>query len=137
MQSENEYQIELMNDFKAHELRWVGLLELATDKHGIQSRKRSEGQRLPLPVIPANAGIQRYKLQSMDPRLREDDELTPRASEAKGPLPAEEGWVMEKKKKKEKETHPAQWVGLCVFCLWVGLLIKCSFNYLRVWGCEE
>jgi hypothetical protein len=28
----------------------------------------------------------------------------PRASEAKGPLPAEEGWVMEKKKKrKEKE----------------------------------
>jgi hypothetical protein len=27
----------------------------------------------------------------------------PRASEAKGPLPAEEGWVMEKKKKKKKE----------------------------------
>jgi len=30
-------------------------------------------------------------------------ECQPRASEAKGPLPAEEGWVMEKKKKKEKE----------------------------------
>jgi len=26
----------------------------------------------------------------------------PRASEAKGPLPAEEGWVMEKKRKEKK-----------------------------------
>ncbi len=26
----------------------------------------------------------------------------PRASEAKGPLPAEEGWVMEKKERKER-----------------------------------
>jgi hypothetical protein len=36
----------------------------------------------------------------------------PQASEAKGPLPAEEGWVMEKKKKKEKEeTHGTQSMG--------------------------
>jgi hypothetical protein len=28
--------------------------------------------------------------------------VRPRASEAKGPLPAEEGWVMEKKEKREK-----------------------------------
>jgi hypothetical protein len=53
----------------------------------------------------------------MDPRIREDDVIP---GLAKGPLPAEEGWVMEKKKKKEKESHPAQWVGLGVFCLWVG-----------------
>ena len=60
----------------------------------------------------------------MDPRIREDDksamlvrpfdklrdrvtkapgEGRPRASEAKGPLPAEEGWVMEKKEKKERK----------------------------------
>ena len=59
----------------------------------------------------------------MDPRIREDDksaeqvrpfdklrdrvtkarcEGCPRASEAKGPLPAEEGWVMEKKERKER-----------------------------------
>ncbi len=138
-----------------------------------------------MPVIPANAGIQRYTLPSMDPRIREDDksavqvrpfdklrdrvtkahipkskgangavavglphrnrsvfkhahinkqevkdrsishEITrkenqewipafarmtkafgegwPRACEAKGHLPAEEGWVMEKKEKKERK----------------------------------
>jgi hypothetical protein len=30
------------------------------------TKARSDGWRLPLPVIPANAGIQRYKLPSMD-----------------------------------------------------------------------
>ncbi|NBR07605.1 MAG: hypothetical protein EBT92_17830 [Planctomycetes bacterium] len=61
-------------------------------------------------------------------RIRKDDKCKwgraeTRASEAKGPLPAEEGWVMEKKEKRKrvKEPHPAQWVGLFVFCLWVGL----------------
>ena len=33
MQSENEFQIELMNDFKAHGLRSMCLLELAMDEH--------------------------------------------------------------------------------------------------------
>ena len=36
-------------------------------------------------------------------------ESRPRASEAKGPLPAEEGWVMEKKKKKEREKKRDPW----------------------------
>ena len=41
VQSENEFQIELKNDFKAHGLRSMGLLELATDEHG---KTRMENQ---------------------------------------------------------------------------------------------
>jgi len=40
----------------------------------------------------------------------------PRASEAKGPLPGEEGWVMEKKKKKNKRVKAYNFN-------------FCSFNY--------
>ena len=38
------------------------------------------------PVIPANAGIQRYTLQRMDPRIREDDKSAAgRPSTSSGP----------------------------------------------------
>ena len=39
-ESKHSIRFKLMNDFKAHGLRSMGLLELATDEHGIQSRKR-------------------------------------------------------------------------------------------------
>ena len=40
---------------------------------GHPSTSSGTGLRRLSPVIPANAGIQRYKLQRMDPRIREDD----------------------------------------------------------------
>ena len=47
----------------------------------------------------------------MDPRICEDDMHT-LASEAKGPLPAEEGWVMEKKKRKKKKKRKRKKAGI-------------------------
>jgi hypothetical protein len=57
----------------------------------------------------------------------------PRASEAKGPLPAEEGWVMEKKEKRKrvKELHPAQWAYLFSVCGWAYLFSVCGWAYKK------
>ena len=57
----------------------------------------------------------------MDPRLREDD-MIPGLAKRRALFPAGRGLGVGRKKirKKEKqcikETHPAQWVGLWVFC---------------------